>query len=126
MPELRELAMKWHNYKMEVERLKGRMIELESEMLPLVESVEGGSKTTKAEGVKVVVKRPINRTIDGDKWETVKDRIPSDLWPIRMKVEPDAKGCEWLAAERPELWAIAAEAISEKLGKPGFTVEVEA
>jgi hypothetical protein len=125
MPELKELATKWHNYKMEVERLKDRMVEIEGDMLLLVDSVEGGSKTTKAEGVKIVVKRPVNRTIDGDRWEAVKDRIPCDLWPIRVKIEPDAKGCEWLASERPDLWAIAAEAISEKLGKPGFTIEVE-
>jgi len=92
-------------------------------LLPLVESTEGGSKTNNVDGYKITVKRPINRTIDGEAWERIKDRIPTDLHPIRVKVEPDAKGCDWLRENRPELWVVAAEAITEKPGKAGFTVE---
>jgi hypothetical protein len=118
-----ELARQWVNVKAEVERLKSQLVELEEKMLPSLESVEGGSRTNSIEGFKIVVKRPINRTIDGEKWEEVKDSIPGDLWPIRVKVEPDAKGCEWLAENEPKLWMIAAEAITEKAGKAGFTIE---
>jgi len=100
MPEFKDLAARWMAAKGFAESAKQEMLALEAEMLAHVESVEGGSKTTHKDGYKVVVKRPV-------------------------KVEPDAKGCEWLAGNRPDLWTIAAEAITEKLGKPGFTVEAE-
>jgi len=117
------LSNRWLTARAKIEELKEEMIAIEGELLGQVESTECGSKTTKAEGYKVTVKRPINRTIDGEAWEHVKNDIPADLWPIRVKVEPDARGCEWLAKNSPELWAIAAQAITEKAGKPGFTIE---
>lgn len=117
------LAKRWTTAKDMIRQLQDELIEIETELLPLVESTEGGSKTNNVDGYKITVKRPINRTIDGEAWERVKDRIPTDLHPIRVKVEPDAKGCEWLRENRPELWVVAAEAITEKPGKAGFTVE---
>lgn len=119
------LAKRWMTAKDRIEELKVEMLEIENSLLTEVESVEGGSKTNHLDGYKIIVKRPINRTIDGDAWEIVKELIPPDLRPVRVKIEPDAKGCDWLRENRPELWAIAAEAITEKPGKPGFTVDVE-
>lgn len=119
------LAKRWTSAKARIDELKAEMLEIEADLLKEVESVEGSSKTNHLDGYKITVKRPINRTIDGEAWELVKDRIPADLRPVRVKVEADAKGCDWLRENRPELWAIAAEAITEKLGKPGFTVEEE-
>lgn len=119
------LAKRWTSAKERIEELKAEMLEIETSLLAEVESTEGGSKTNHIDGYKITVKRPINRTIDGEAWEIVKERIPADLRPVRVKVEPDAKGCDWLRENRPELWAIAAEAISEKPGKAGFTIEEE-
>jgi len=120
---IKVLAKRWTTAKDMIKSLQDELIQIETELLPLLESNEGGSKTNNVDGYKITVKRPINRTIDGDAWEKVKESIPSDLWPIRVKVEPDAKGCDWLRENRPELWLVASEAISEKPGKPGFTVE---
>jgi hypothetical protein len=106
-----------------IKSLQEELLTIESELFPLVESTEGGSKTTKADGYKITVKRPINRTIDGEAWDAVKDTIPSEMWPVRVKIEPDPKGCEWLAHERPDMWAVAAKAITEREGKAGFTIE---
>lgn len=120
---IEDLARTWVNTKAEVERLKARLVELEEEMLPSLDTEEGGSRTNKVDGWKIVVKRPINRTIDIDVWEEVEDKIPRDLWPIKTRIEPDPKGCEWLAANHPELWLLASEAITEKVGKPNFVIE---
>ena len=117
------LAKRWTTAKDMIRQLQDELVSIEQELLPLVESTEGGSKTNNVDGYKITVKRPINRTIDGEAWERIKDRIPTDLHPIRVKVEPDAKGCDWLRENRPELWVIAAEAITERPGKAGFTVE---
>ncbi len=115
----------WTTGKEMVDKLKAELVSIENELLDLVEVNPTGSKTTRLEGYKVTVKCPINRTINGDKWEEVRDRIPPEMWPVKMKVEPDAKGCAWLAENRPDLWAVAAQAITEKPGKPGFTIEKE-
>ena len=119
------LAKRWTTAKDMIRDLQAELIEIEGLLLGEVESVEGSSKTNHIDGYKITVKRPINRTIDGEAWELVKERIPADLRPVRVKIEPDAKGCDWLRENRPELWAIAAEAITEKPGKAGFTVEEE-
>ena len=119
------LAKRWTTAKDMIKSLQDELLTIENELLPMVESVEGSSKTNHLDGYKITVKRPINRMIDGEAWAFVSGKIPIDLWPIRVKVEPDAKGCEWLRENRPELWAIAAEAITEKPGKAGFTIELE-
>jgi hypothetical protein len=119
------LLKRWTTGKEMLDSLKKELQDIENELLDIVEYNANGSKTTRLEGYKVTVKCPINRTIDGDKWEEVKDSIPAEMWPIKIKVEPDAKGCTWLAENRPDLWGIAAQAITEKPGKPGFTVELE-
>lgn len=125
MESVKVLAKRWTTGKARIRELQDELLEIESLLLSEVESTEGGSKTNHVDGYKITVKRPINRTIDGDAWEAVKDKIPAGLWPIKMKVEPDPKGCDWLRENRPDLWAIAAEAIREKEGKAGFTIEEE-
>jgi hypothetical protein len=119
------LLKRWTTGKEMLDSLKKELADIENELLDMVGVNPYGSKTTRLEGYKVTVKCPINRTIDGDKWEEVKGRIPSEMWPVRLKLEPDAKGCTWLAENRPDLWGIAAQAITEKPGKPGFTIEKE-
>jgi hypothetical protein len=119
------LLKRWTTGKEMLDSLKKELQDIENELLDIVEYNANGSKTTRLEGYKVTVKCPINRTIDGYKWEEVKDSIPAEMWPIKIKVEPDAKGCTWLQENRPDLWAVAAAAITEKPGKPGFTIERE-
>ena len=119
------LLKRWTTGKDMVDSLKKELADIENELLDMVGVNPYGSKTTCLEGYKVTVKCPINRTIDGDKWEEIRDRIPPEMWPVKMKVEPDDKGCTWLAENRLDLWVLAAQAITEKPGKPGFTVELE-
>ena len=119
------LAKRWTTAKDMIKSLQDELLTIENELLPMLESVEGGSKMNHIDGYKITVKRPINRTIDGEAWERISEKIPVDLRPVRVKVEPDSAGCTWLRENRPELWAIAAEAITEKPGKAGFTIEEE-
>jgi hypothetical protein len=119
------LLKRWTTGKEMIDKLKDELITIENELLERVPSKLPGSKTSRLEGYKITVKREINRTIDLEKWDEVKDKIPPEMWPVKMKLEPDNKGCTWLQENRPDLWAVAAEAITEKPGKPGFTIERE-
>lgn len=120
---VQNLASAWVAKKATIKAMQDELIAIEQELLSMVETVEDGSKTSKVDGYKITVKRPVNRTIDGEAWETVKDKIPAELWPVKIKVTPDDSACKKLAKENPELWIIASEAITEKEGKANFTIE---
>jgi hypothetical protein len=120
---VQNLASEWVAKKATIKAMQDELIAIEQELLTMVDTVEDGSKTSKVDGYKITVKRPVNRTIDGEAWETVKDKIPAELWPVKIKVTPDDSACKKLAKENPKLWMIASEAITEKEGKPNFTIE---
>jgi len=52
----------------------------------------------------------------------VKDRIPTALHPIKVKIEADAAGMKWLANNDPDMWAKVAEAFETRPGKIGVKV----
>jgi hypothetical protein len=83
---------------------------------------EEGSKTYTATDFKVVVKQPMNRTMDWKQWEVVKTQIPVDLWPVETKTVLDEKGAKWLQNNEPQLYAVLATAITIKPGTVQVTV----
>jgi hypothetical protein len=123
---VKALCNRWVTAKDYIKSMQDELLEIESQLFDLVESVEDGSKVNHLDGYKITVKRPINRTINGEAWEQARDLIPAEMWPIKQKIEPDTAGCKWLAENRPELWLIASKAITEKPGKAGFSIEAEA
>jgi hypothetical protein len=42
---------------------------------------------------------------------------------VKTILEADAGGCKWLAKERPDLWALIAEAFTVSPGKLGVEVK---
>jgi hypothetical protein len=81
-----------------------------------------GSKSHAVGEFKVELTGVLNRKLDKEKWEEVKNQIPEELRPVRMKPEVDATGCKWLAKNRPDVWAIAAQAITVTPGKTGVKI----
>lgn len=125
MPNIKVLAKRWITAKDMIKSLQEELLSIENELLPLVDSSEGGSKTSHLEGYKLTIKRPINRCFDLGQWAVVCAQIPQDLWPVETKTVLDEKGCVWLKQNNPDLWKLASQAITEKPGKPGFTIEAE-
>jgi hypothetical protein len=82
-----------------------------------------GAITHKLTAYKVTLTQPIYRKLDLEKWPTVKTLIGQEFWPIKMVVEADPAGCKWLAKERPDLWAMIAEAFTVSPGKVGVEVK---
>lgn len=120
------LANRWITGKARIKELQDELLQIEAELAEQIGVVEGSQKTSHVDGYKITVKSTINRTLDPIAWDNVSDKIPVDLWPVKTKLEPDTKGCKWLAENRPDLWLVASQAITEKLSKPSFTIEEEA
>ena len=105
----------------EDEAIQARL-QIEKEITTALDSKTEGSITHKVEPYKVTLSQPIYRKIDMGVWESVKSAIPMEAWPLKMKVEVDDTGCRWLIENRPDLWKIAATAITATPGKVGVKV----
>jgi hypothetical protein len=87
---------------------------------------ELGSQTTqRIDGFKVVVKLPINYRIDSTIWDEVKTKIPVAKRPVKTKLDVDVTGLKWLADNEPDIYQVAAKAITSSAGKPAVSVTVE-
>ena len=102
---------------------KRQRLEVEKSIAQALEVKSEGAITHKLEHYKVTLTQPIYRKLDLEKWPTVKTLIGSEFWPIKVVVEADPTGCKWLARERPDLWALIADAFTVTPGKVGVEVK---
>lgn len=116
----------WLEAKRREDEARKSRIEIENQISVALEKKTEGSITHKLEHYKVTLTQPIYRKLDVAKWATVKTLIDQNLWPIKIIVEADATACKSLAKERPDLWALVADAFTVTPGKIGVEVkEVE-
>ena len=112
----------WLQAKSREDEAKAARIKIEDEISQALDAKDEGSITHKVEAYKVTLTQPIYRKIDLAIWETVKHDMPAEAWPIKTKIEVDDAGCRWLMENRPDLWKIAATAITATPGKIGVKV----
>jgi hypothetical protein len=113
----------WLEAKRREDEAKKARLEVEAQIGAALEKKPEGAITHKLEHYKVTLTQPIYRKLDLEKWPTVKTLIGQEFWPIKMTVEADPAGCKWLAKERPDLWAMIAEAFTVSPGKVGVEVK---
>lgn len=118
---IQTLAAELAAIKAQENALKAQRTSLEEQIANLV-PVDTGKQKTITEGLyKLTVKRPINLKLDAKAWEQVKVGIPANMRPVKTKLEVDQTGLNWLQENKPELYAIAAQAITTTEGKPSVT-----
>ena len=121
-PTLAQLAEAFFQAKAE----ETRAAELRKQLAALIQNMTGhtseSSKTFKDGDWKVTVKQPINRSMDWEKWEEVKTRIPQELWPVETKTVLDDTGVKWLQKNDSATYAVLAEALTTKYGAVSVTV----
>ena len=123
MSNLDNLLADWIEAK-KAETLANRQrLAIEEQIVEAMDVPAEGSKTHKLDNYKVTLTQPVARKLDEKTWAQVKDLIPSDMAPIKVKVDADATGCKWLAQNEPDLWAKIAPAFETKPGKVGVKVE---
>ncbi len=123
MTNVQALARDWLEAKRAENAANAARIKIEEQLAEAMEVPDEGSKTHKIDGFKITVTQPVARKLDAAAWEKVKHHVSPDMAPIKVKIEPDATGCKWLAANDPKTWRKIAAAFETKPGKIGFKVE---
>mgnify|MGYP000862453179 FL=1 len=123
MTALAELAAAYSKAKADEARATAIRRELADQIVAVTGHAVEGQKIYEADGWKVTVKAPLIRSMDWAAWESVKARIPQELWPVEMKPSLDEKGVRWLQKNDPKHYAALAEALTVKPGAVQVTVK---
>jgi len=123
MTNVQALARDWLEAKRAENAANAARIKIEDQLAQALDVPGEGSKTHKIEGFKITLTQPVARKLDAVAWEKVKQHVSPDLAPIKTKIEADATGCKWLAANDAKTWRKIASAFETKPGKVGVKVE---
>lgn len=117
------LCAAWLKAKAEEQQAKDARYAIEQQLVDLLEfSKPEGSKTFTLDGFKVECKGSISYSLDAKKWAEIQDQIPDGMRPVKVKLEADPTGCKFLRSNEPDLWKIAAQAITAKPAKVGVSI----
>ena len=121
---LDSLADRWLMKKEELETAKQQLIEIEQEILPLVSAVDDRSVTPATQdGKRVTVKLPMRYSLDGTKLNDIREQIPPELLPLKIKELLDEPALKNLRSTHPHFYTIFAQCVSSKPGKPNITIK---
>ena len=121
---LDSLADRWLMKKEELETAKQQLIEIEQEILPLVSAVDDRSVTTATQdGKRGTVKLPMRYSLDGTKLNDIREQIPPELLPLKIKELLDEPALKNLRSTHPHFYTIFAQCVSSKPGKPNITIK---
>lgn len=123
MTNVQALARDWLDAKRAENAANAARIKIEEELAQALDVPDEGSKTHKIDGFKVTLTQPVTRKLDAVVWEKVKQHISPEMAPVKVKLEADATGCKWLAANDAKTWRKIAPAFETKPGKVGVKVE---
>ena len=123
MTNVQALARDWLDAKRAENAANAARIKIEEELAQALDVPDEGSKTHKIDGFKVTLTQPVTRKLDAALWEKVKQHISPEMAPVKVKLEADATGCKWLAANDAKTWRKIASAFETKPGKVGVKVE---
>jgi hypothetical protein len=106
MSNIETLCADWLKAKRAENTANAERIAIEDQIVALTGKRDEGAKTVDATGFKITVTGKISRKMDWTAWEAVKDQIPVDLRPVKMKPELDEKGVKWLAENNPDIYKL--------------------
>jgi hypothetical protein len=100
-------------------------IDAEREVLQHAQAKDEGSLTLRGQQYKAVVTYSMNRTIDAAALTAVKDEIPAALFEQAIEYKPAirAAGLRFLRNNEPDTYAVLAQAITARPGKPSVRLE---
>lgn len=103
---LEQLSAEWLRAKAEEAAANKRRIGIEDQIVALTGKRDEGSQTIEATGFKVTVTGKVSMKLDWDKWQSVRDKIPRNLWPIKTEEKLDERGVKYLRSNEPEIYAL--------------------
>ncbi len=120
--ETEDLCRDWLRAKFAEEKCREWRLAVENAMEARLEHPIEGSKTHSVGDCKVTLTARLYRKMDWTKWEEIKERVPTDLRPVKVIEELDETGVKWLAKNRPDIYQTVCEAITTTPGKIGVKV----
>lgn len=100
-------------------------IAAEAALLPLLPSKPEGSASRTGTAYRITVTYPVNRTIDAPVLESVRAQLAPELFESAITYKPALvlAGLRTLQQHHPDAYALLAEAITAKPGKPSVKLE---
>jgi len=128
MNDLDVLAAALENAKADEAAATAARIDAENALIELLGVKPEGSATHKSAAYKVTITGNVRRTVDEAALAAVREAMPEALFEraFRFKPEVSVSGVRYLQNNEPELYAIAAQAITATPGKPSVRVEAVA
>ena len=123
-PPLTTLVDQWQTLKQAEEKARLARVAHEALMLPYLEQVPQGSKTTTlSDGRKVTVKNGDSYSFDLQAWKQVKADIPDELKPVQLKEVLSETKLRYLMNNEVETYKAIAKIFTARPQKPGITVK---
>lgn len=117
-----QLSKAWLEAKADEDASKARRVKIEEAIVSQLGKREEGSKTHGLGTHKVTITGVINRTLDKEVWESIKDQIPEELRPVTYEPKLDVTGVKWLQKNDPDTYRLVAKALTIKPGKTNIKV----
>ncbi len=112
-----ELSRAWLEAKTDEEAAKTRRTEIEEALAAKLGVKIEGAKTHDLGEFKVTITGVINRALDKEVWESIKDKLPPEIRPVTYEPKLDVTGVKWLQEHQPEDFKVLAQAMTVKPGK---------
>ena len=116
------LSQGWLDAKAAEDAAKAQRIEIEEALIKLLGVRTEGAKTHDLGAFKVTLTGVINRSLDAEIWEKIKDHLPPELRPVTYEPKLDVVGVKWLQENQLEYYRILAQALTVKPGKTSVKV----
>lgn len=123
-PTIESLVARLAELKKIEDDAKLERVKHEAEILPFLDQVEEGSKTTTlANGTKVTVKNGFNRRLDQEGWKRIKHKIPANLHPVQLKEVLSDTQMRYLQNNEPDFYKEMSAAVTTSPAKPYITIK---
>ena len=102
---------------------KKKRLEIEAKIEALFPFTDALSKTFKEEKYKITIKKNPVMKLDNKLYVPIRESIPEELRPEKIKYDLDSKGFKWLKENKPEFYKMVSDCVEAKDNKSTITVE---
>lgn len=120
---LHHLAELWQQAKAAEIEATARRHHIEELLSKLIPGPDEGTTSRTEGGLKVVVTRELNRTINKGAYEQARELLPYELNPVKTKLDLNLKKYRALEQANPALFAVVQSFVSVKPAKPAIEVK---
>ena len=119
------LLAEWLKHKKAEDAAKKKRYDVEEKLVKEYADFSGTSKKVTEDdlGFSITVTKSITVKLDQDKYAAVRNNIPENLLPEKIKYELDKKGFEFLKENEKEIYLMVSSCVTETPGKPTIKVE---